>query len=216
MKAADRILKALEAGPKSISELSNELSIKSGTVRKALQRLLDDDKVERPSRGVYVLKGGTVTQNSIFQENGTEVSELLSEKRENITKIVRTAEDNERTINILMNTYDEVLSLFQMWILQNVSQNIDFEKQLLFIENFKWLTAIADKLMKRWALVHIGYDTNTRQAQEDAKAKSEERQKQDLEGAPIEDKIVVVGHYHPDMQEVLKNLPKKDLDKSKV
>lgn len=218
MKAADRILQSLSRGPQSVSELSELLGIKAGTVSKALSGLAKDGEVVRVSHGVYALKSDSGTPNSVFpEENGTEeVSELLSEKRENLTKIIRTAEDNERTINILMNTYDEVLSLFQMWILQNVSQNIDFEKQLLFIENFKWLTAIADKLMKRWALVHIGYDTNTRQAQEDAKAKTEERHKQVLADAPIEDKIVVVGHYQEGMQEILKNLPKKDLEDSKV
>ena len=94
-------------------------------------------------------------------------------------------ENNEETINKLLNTYDEVLVIFQRWVLQNITQAIDFEQQLLFIENFKWLTMIADKLMKRWALVHVGYDTNTRQAQEDAKAKTEARQKAALEEAPM-------------------------------
>lgn len=64
--------------------------------------------------------------------------------------------------------------------------------------------------------MHVGYDTNTRQAQEDAKAKTEEREKAALENAPLEDKIVVVGHYQEGMQEILRNLPKKELEDSEV
>ena len=97
-----------------------------------------------------------------------------------------------------------------------MTQREDFEKHLLFIENFKWLTMIADKLMKRWNLEHHGYDTNTRQAQEDAKAKTEEREKAALENAPFEDTIIVVGHYNEGMQEILANLPKKEVEEASV
>ena len=141
----------------------------------------------------------------------------LSKARKKFSSDARSAENNEQTINTLLNTYDEVLAIFQVWVLQNIaSQKIDFEQQLLFIENFKWLTIIADKLMKRWSLVHVGYDTNTRQAQEDAKAKTEARQKEALENAPLEDRITVVGHYQEGMKEILEHLPKKEVEESKV
>lgn len=88
-----------------------------------------------------------------------------------------------------MNIYDDVLEKYKDWVTNKVGSNIDFEQQLLFIENFKWLTMIGDKLMKRWSLEHVGYDTNTRQAQEDAKAKTAEREKAAHEDAPLKDRI---------------------------
>ena len=173
--------------------------------RKIKTRLSDmtkDGRITSPKRGSYIIASTTETQ--------------LNNARKNLHRDARSAENNEQTINKLLNTYDEVLMLFQSWVLQNITDKIDFEQQLIFIENFKWLTMIADKLMKRWALVHVGYDTNSRQAQEDAKAKTEARQKRVLEDAPIEDKIVVVAHYQEGMQEILRNLPRKELEDSKV
>lgn len=179
--------------------------VKKSTRDYHVKQLTERGDIERVKNGVYRIPAAIDTQRE------------LSKARKNLHSDVRSAEHNEQTINTLLNTYDEVLAIFHIWVLQNVaSEKVDFEKQLLFIENFKWLTMIADKLMKRWNLVHVGYDTNTRQAQEDAKAKTEEREKQALENAPLEDKIVVVGHYHPDMQEILRSLPKKELEDSKV
>lgn len=126
--------------------------------------------------------------------------------RKNINAL-RDAEANGETINILLNTYDIVLASYQSWIIKNIDKDIDFEKQLLFIENFKWLTAIADKLMKRWSLEHVGYDTNSRQAQEDAKAKTAEREKAALENAPLQDRIMIVGKYDPEAEELLDCIP---------
>ena len=100
-----------------------------------------------------------------------------------------------------------MLALFQVWVLKNIDQGVDFEKQLLFIENFKWLTMIIDKLMKRWYLVHVGYDTNSRQAQEDAKAKTEERQKAALKEAPLEEQVSVIGSFDLETKQLIDNFP---------
>ena len=144
----------------------------------------------------------------LSESTATSAQKRLTETRKKFSSEVRSAENNEDTINRLMNTYDEVLVLFQSWVLKDiVSKEIDFEQQLLFLENFKWLTMIADKLMKRWSLVHVGYDTNTRQAQEDAKAKTEERQKEALKDAPLEDTIQIVGMYDPDAKKLIESIP---------
>ena len=165
------------------------------TIRSRIGKLKTAGKVEKVQNGIYRL--APVDPQTAFYE-----------KRRKLSSEVRFVEDNRETINKLLNTYDEVLKLFQRWILQNIAcSEIDFEQQLVFLENFKWLTLIADKLIKRWHLVHIGYETNTRQAQEDTKAKVEERQKAALEDAPIEDTVMVVGMYDPEAKVLIDAIP---------
>lgn len=170
--------------------------------RKIKTRLSDMTKegsIESPKRGFYVLPATSAQTPPNKQLN--EISEAL-----------RSADDNKNTIDKLMNLYDSVLDNYTTWVADNVGSHTDFEQQLLFIENFKWLTAIGDKLMKRWSLEHVGYDTNTRQAQEDAKAKTEARQQKALEDAPLRDRIVIVGKYDPEAEELLDCIP-SSLDK---
>ena len=148
-------------------------------------------------------------QNGIYKNVASiDLQKKFREVRQKFSSAERSAENNETTINALMNTYDEVLAIFQVWVLEHIaSQQIDFEKQLLFIENFKWITMIGDKLMKRWSLEHVGYDTNTRQAQEDAKAKTAEREKAALEDAPLEEQVNVLGSFDLDTKQLIDNLP---------
>ena len=195
-------------GTHKTSEIAEALDLSVSNASNVLGELTTEGRITK-------IRGGTYSGND--EGSAIDVQKELSKARKKFSSDARSAESNEQTINTLLNTYDEVLAIFQVWVLQNIaSQEINFDKQLLFIENFKWLTLIVDKLMKRWNLEHHGYDTNTRQAQEDAKAKTEEREKAALENAPIEDKIVVVGHYQEGMQEILRSLPKKELEDSEV
>ena len=160
-----------------------------------IKQLVNRGEIERVQNGIYRKSASPDTQTQ------------FNAARKKFSSDARSVEDNEETINKLLNTYDEVLVIFQRWVLQNITQAIDFEQQLLFIENFKWLTMIADKLMKRWSLVHVGYDTNTRQAQEDAKAKTEARQKAALEDAPIEEQVNVIGSFNLDTKQLIDAFP---------
>ena len=160
-----------------------------------VKQLLQRGEIERVKNGVYRKPTLTDPQADV------------AVARKKLDSATRDAQDNEQTINNLLNTYDEVVVIFQRWLLQHLTQPINFEQQLLFIENFKWLTMIGDKLMKRWSLVHVGYDTNTRQAQEDAKAKTQEREKAALEDAPLKDRIMVVGKYNPAAEKLLDAVP---------
>ena len=135
---------------------------------------------------------------------------------ERIANALRAADANKNTIDRLLNIYDIYLHNYESWVKNNIGPDIDFEKQLLCIENFKWLTMIGDKLMKRWSLEHVGYDTNTRQAQEDAKAKTAEREKAALEDAPLEETVQIVGHYHTDLKELWDAMPPSEKEKRKV
>ena len=55
-----------------------------------------------------------------------------------------------------------------------------------------------------------GYDANTRQAVEDAKKKTAAQEKADQKNAPPEDRVVEVGHFHPDMEELWNILPEPE------
>ena len=108
-----------------------------------------------------------------------------------------TERKNEKIIDSLMKLYEKVLK--QHLQQEDISQN-----------DLKGLILMADRLMKRWYLVHRGYDTNTRQAVEDAKHKTVEREKQDLENAPPEDQRTEVGHFHSELKVLWDNLPESE------
>lgn len=179
--------------------------VKKSTRDYHIKQLTNRGEIERVQNGIYK------------NVASVDLQKKFREVRKKFSSAERSAENNEETINALLNTYDEVLAIFQNWVLENIaSQKIDFEKQLLFIENFKWITAIGDKLMKRWSLEHVGYDTNTRQAQEDAKAKTAEREKAALKDAPLEDKVHIVGHFHTDLKQLWDDMPESEREKQKV
>jgi hypothetical protein len=167
---------------------------KERNVKSRLSKLKSEGTIDMPRRSVWCLTP-TSTQTPPNQQLN-EISEAL-----------RSADANKVTIDKLMNLYDSVLDNYTTWVADNVGSHTDFEKQLLFIENFKWLTAIGDKLMKRWSLEHVGYDTNTRQAQEDAKAKTQEREKAALEDAPLEEQVNVIGSFDLDTKQLIDALP---------
>ena len=192
------ILDTLEdAGEMHVDDIfASKPDVKKSTRDYHVKQLTDRGEIERVKNGIYRKPAAIDPETH------------LREARKKFSSDERSSENNEKTINTLLNTYDEVLAIFQVWVLQNIaSEEIDFEQQLLFIENFKWLTMIGDKLMKRWALVHVGYDTNSRQAQEDAKAKTAEKEKQALEDAPPEGTVQVLGNFNLDTMQLIDNFP---------
>ena len=191
---AERILEFLENNPgrHKTAEIMKAIG-GSRRTSSVLGELAKNSEITKIKNGTY---SGNPSAQAPPNKQLNEISEAL-----------RTAEDNKKTADTLMNIYDDVLHKYKDWIAEKIDSNIDFEKQLLFIENFKWLTAIGDKLMKRWSLEHVGYDTNTRQAQEDAKAKTAEREKAALEDAPLKDRIQIVGKYDPEAEELLDCIP---------
>ena len=207
---AERILDffARHLGRHKTSKIAEAIGATTNATSKELSKLAQNGEITKIKNGTY--SGNDNGNPSVSQQT----------LRKNINAL-REAEANGETINILLNTYDLVLASYQSWIIKNIDKDIDFEKELLFIENFKWLTAIADKLMKRWSLEHVGYDTNTRQAQEDAKAKTAEREKAALENAPLQDRIMIVGKYDPEAEALIDCIPSslknmKDEEKEEV
>ena len=180
---------------------------KQSTIKYWLGKLKKDDKVATRDRSYYSIPttASTVSTQTSLNDDLNEISDAL-----------RSPDANKNTIDKLMNLYDRHVERYTKWFAKNINSNIDFEKQLLFMENFKWLTMIGDKLMKRWSLEHVGYDSNSRQAQEDAKAKTQAREKAALKDAPLEDTVQVVGHYHTDLKELWDAMPESEKEKRKV
>lgn len=201
---ASRILDYLANNPgrHKTCEIAEAIGVGVSGTSPVLTELVSTGEITKIKQGIYTANN---TGDSVSQQT---VRKSLNELRE--------SNANKETIDILLNTYDLVLAVFQSWILKNIDNDIDFAQQLLFIENFKWLTAIADKLMKRWSLEHVGYDTNTRQAHEDAKAETAKREKAALEDAPLEETVHVVGHYHTDLKELWDAMPEAEKEKRKA
>lgn len=149
---------------------------------------------------IIKIKSGTYSSIS------TSAQKSPNQQLNEISDALRSADANKNTIDKLMNLYDKHVERYTKWFDKSVDDDTDFE-QCQFIENFKGLTAIGDKLMKRWALEHVGYDTNTRQAQEDAKAKTAEREKAALKGAPLEEQVNVIGSFDLDTKQLIDALP---------
>ena len=183
-------------GEHKTSEIAEAIGASVQGTSTALSELTKDGAIKK-------IKNGTYSGNNAGTSTQTRPNDALK----HISEVLRSADANKKTIDRLLNIYDSVLDNYETWVRDNVGSGTDFEKQLLFIENFKWLTAIGDKLMKRWSLEHVGYDTNTRQAQEDAKAKTEERQKEALKDAPLRDRVMVVGKYDPEAEKLIDCIP---------
>ena len=175
--------------------LASKPEVSPNTFRKRIAKLKNDGVIAMPKKSVYILASTSETQTSPNQQH------------KQISNALRSADDNKNTIDKLMNLYDKHIDRYAQWFDKSVDDDTDFEDELQFIENFKGLTAIGDKLMKRWALEHVGYDTNSRQAQEDAKAKTAEREKAALEDAPLSDRVMIIGKYDPEAEELLDCIP---------
>ena len=175
-----------------------------------IYKSLPPEKKRAGRRQLATLKqnGEVVSRNRFYYSLTTETPQIRLDKQLNeIAEALRSPDANKNTIDRLMNLYDVVVGNYETWIAKNLNSKVDFEKQLLFIENFKWLTSIGDKLMKRWSLEHKGYDTNTRQAQEDAKAQTAAREKAALENAPVSDRVMIIGKYDPEAEELIDCIP---------
>ena len=113
--------------------------------------------------------------------------------------------ENTETINKLLTLYDKLLDTVAVSIEAEDWKGIT--EKIEAIKSLRWLGATVDQLMKRWYLLHRGYDTNTRQAVEDAKQKTSDREKQAMEHLPPEEQLEVVGDYDVKMRELLEALP---------
>lgn len=131
-------------------------------------------------------------------------------------KDMRAEAQNTVTINRLINLYDKVLAEYSAAIEDVLATDEPLEEKVKALNAFKTLVSTVDTLMKRWYLVHRGYDSNARQAQEDAKAKTAKAEKDAIANAPPKERIRVVGKYHDDVLEIWDNLTPMEQEKKTV
>ena len=189
-----QILECLEDGEKHISEIYKAVSGKKPSIRAVLGAMRKSGEIKQIDHARYGLP---------------EPEEAPAE-----VKNPRGEAENTETINKMLNLYDELLDAVALSIQKGDWDGIVDKVEA--IKSLRWLGATVDQLMKRWYLVHRGYDSNTSQAQEDAKLKTAEREKTDQKNAPPEDRVVEVGHFHPDMQELWDILPESEKQKRTV
>ena len=192
-KLEDRILEVLKEGETQLSEIKAAIPDQVTSVGNCLTRLKTQGKVIRVDQGLYRLP---------------KPSEVPAQG-----KISREEPENIETINKLLRLYDTLLDTVAVSIEEEDWKGI--VEKIETIKSLRWLGATVDQLMKRWYLVHRGYDSNTKQAHEDAKKKTAEREKTEMENAPPEEQIVVVREYDETMRDVLAKLPGKNLKKPK-
>ena len=202
-KLGDRILACLEEGEKDISEIQEAVGASKNSVSVCLTGLVKSGKVVRVRSGVYRL--ASAADATVVPADATVEVENSRSETENI-----------ETINKLLKSYDIVLDNIAETLESELSAKATIEEKINLIKILRWLGATVDQLMKRWYLVHRGYDSNTRQAQEDAKKKTVDREKQALENTPPEERVVVVREYNESMRDILENLPEPIQKKHKV
>ena len=209
-KLGDRILACLEEGEKDISEIQEAVGASKNSVSVCLTGLVKSGKVVRVRSGVYRL--ASAADATVVPADATVVPADATVEVENS----RSETENVETINKLLKSYDIVLDNIAETLESELSAKATIEEKINLIKSLRWLGATVDQLMKRWYLVHRGYDSNTRQAQEDAKKKTVDREKQALENTPPEERVVVVREYNESMRDILENLPEPIQKKHKV
>jgi len=124
--------------------------------------------------------------------------------------MTRTESQNMWTVNMLLNLYDREMARLLS------TPHINYEELASVMNALYRCSMVVERTLKRWNLVDRGYDANTRQAVEDAKKKTAEREKTEMENAPPEDQVIVIREYDETMRDVLAKLPGKDLKKRTV
>ena len=202
-KLGDRILACLEEGEKDISEIQEAVGASKNSVSVCLTGLVKSGKVVRVRSGVYRL--ASVADTTVVPADTTVEVENSRSETENI-----------ETINKLLKSYDIVLDNIAETLESELAAKATIEEKINLIKSLRWLGATVDQLMKRWYLVHRGYDSNTKQAHEDAKQKTADRETQELENAPPQSQLKVVREYGEGMRDILAKMPQAEQKKTKV
>lgn len=184
----DNVKAFLEDGKlRTIGEIIDAVEGKEKSIDTAVRRLEKRGEIVREDQGIYRLKA--------VQDTPAEVENSRGEA------------ENTETINKMLNLFDECFDNLSVKIKDDLLTAASVEEAINLIKSLRWLGATVDQLMKRWYVVHRGYDSNTQQAQEDAKRKTADQEKQALEGLPPEEQLEVVGDYDVAMREILEALP---------
>lgn len=202
LTAAEQIKDFLKDGVKSKAEMSAALSIHPGTLSVTLSKLVKRGEIKSAGTARYVLIGEPAEANILTN------TENLTDKTAGCVN-ERSESDNIETINKILNLYDILLENLHVGFEMESGQRATIPQKIDLIKSLRWLSATVDQLMKRWYLVHRGYDNNARQAQEDAKAKTVEREKQAVSELPAEERIKVIRSYDETMRDLTEGILKE-------
>ena len=191
------IMECLSDGEKRNHEIYEAVEGSVSSIKKRLRVLEKHGEITNPDRGKYALP-----------EPPVEVPDAPV-----AVKNPREESENIETINKMLTIYDKVFDNIALTIEDELREKATIEEKIDLIKSLRWLGATVDQLMKRWYLVHRGYDSNTRQAQEDAKKKTTEREQSALETSPPEDQVVVVADYHERVRGIWDTLPESEKKK---
>ena len=194
------ILKCLEDGEKTTAEIKKAVSGGDRTIDTCLSELKESGEIVSGKKGVYALP-----------ESAVEVPDAPAEVENS-----REESENIETINKMLKIYDIVLDDIALSIVAELAAKATIEEKINLIKSLRWLGATVDQLMKRWYLVHRGYDSNTKQAHEDAKQKTVDREKRKIESAPPQSQLKVVREYGEGMRDILAKMPQAEQKKTKV
>ena len=174
------IIDELEAGEQTTAAIAASSGRSERSVRRVLAEMVSDGKVSLVKRGVYRLS----------------------------RSVKWTEADNEVLINELLAVYTALIDACKADVKEIfASQEISDTEKIGCVKSFNACVAMMDRLMKRWSLVHLGWNTNTGLAKADAEAKRHHAERVDLASAPLEAFFYIASHYHPCMREILENLP---------
>ena len=174
------IFDQLEAGEQTTAALAASSGRSERSVRRILVEMVSDGKVNVVKRGVYRLS----------------------------RSVKWTESDNETLINELLAVYTALIDACKADVKKIFgSQEIGNTEKIRCVKAFNACVATIDRLMKRWSLVHLGWNTNTRLAKVDAEVKTRHAEKVNLEGAPLAAFFTIVAHYDSSMRELMENLP---------
>ena len=126
------------------AEITEATGIDKSVVSRALKVLTEQLQIKKIKAGQYQLADFSVTSE-------------------------RSRADNEDTINMLLNIYDEVFPVVSGWVLLAMMKE-DHRKAFALMAG---VTDSADRLLSRWSKVHVGYDANPEQARQDVKLSKE-------------------------------------------
>ena len=85
-----------------------------------------------------------------------------------------TETHNKTTINELLDFYADLLAAYRDFAVQNLDAELPIKLKAL--QEFKSVATTIELLLKRWSFAYRGYDGNSHQAREDAKAAVAERE----------------------------------------
>ena len=174
------IFDQLESGEQTTAAIAASSGRSERSVRRVLSEMVSDGKLSLVKRGVYRLS----------------------------RSVKWTETDNQTLINALLAVYTALIDACKADVKEIfASQEISETEKIGCVKAFNACVATIDRLMKRWSLVHLGWNTNTGLAKVDAKAKRHHAERVDLVSAPLEAFFHIVSHYDPCMREILENLP---------